>query len=84
MFLSYCADIFTINKAEIRYIENHKSWIKKHGTKYSYNLNRGGEDSGILKEGQKKEDHWGWICIDIELLLELILLISKFKKSEDF
>jgi len=69
--IEYCADVFSINKAEIRFIENHKSWITKYGTKYGYNLNRGGGDSGIPKEGQKREDHWRWIYIDIELLIEL-------------
>ena len=69
--IEYCADVFSINKAEIRYIEIHKSWIKKYGTKYGYNLNRGGGDSGIAKEGQKREDHWKWIYIDIELLIGL-------------
>ncbi len=70
--IEYCADVFSINKAEIRFIENHKSWITKYGTKYGYNLNKGGGDSGIPKEGQKREDHWRWIYIDIELLIELI------------
>jgi len=70
--IEYCADVYSINKAEIRYIEDHKSWIKKYGTKYGYNLNRGGGDSGIIKEGQKGKDHWRWIYIDIELLIELI------------
>ena len=69
--IEYCADVFSINKTEIRYIEIHKSWIKKYGTKYGYNLNRGGSDSGIPKEGQRREDHWRWIYIDIELLIEL-------------
>ena len=70
--IEYCADVYSINKAEIRYIEDHKSWIKKYGTKYGYNLNRGGGDSGIPKEGQKGEDHWRWIYIDTELLIELV------------
>ena len=69
--IEYCADVFSINKAEIRSIEIYKSWIKKYGIKYGYNLNRGGGDSGIPKEGQKREDHWRWIYIDIELLIEL-------------
>lgn len=70
--LRYCIDVESINKSEIEEIENHKSWIAKYGNKYGYNVNRGGGDNGISREGQKGEDHYRWINIDEETLIEYI------------
>ncbi len=70
--LKYCIDVDSINKNEIDEIERHQSWITKYGTHYGYNINRGGGDRGVPKEGQKGEDHYRWINIDEGLLIQLI------------
>jgi predicted DNA-binding protein YlxM (UPF0122 family) len=70
--LRYCIDVDSINRSEIEEIEHHKSWIVKYGNKYGYNVNRGGGDNGISREGQKGEEHYRWINIDEDTLIEYI------------
>jgi predicted DNA-binding protein YlxM (UPF0122 family) len=70
--IKYCINVESINRSEIEEIEHHRSWIPKYGNKYGYNVNRGGGDNGISREGQKGEDHYRWINIDEETLMEYI------------